>query len=309
MENTTLPKKSSVLKAMSKIHLKITFQQKNGAPDIDRMPANYVMGDEDAKYTVLKDHYKQVMKRDSYCLYLYGKLSKYTFFKTKESNNYHILKREKWNVIERALYTKLAKKNKYDYWPSSITASLKGKAYTYSEVRDYQNTGYTCGPTSASVCSQVLKNYYSEKYFQQRGHVTHGINIPDLKRVIDSLEFQSYYFYGSTLNSAIKELARGAALIAFLPGHYIALIDISPDGKKVLVSNSYGSYDVGSGDVPTNWVSVSYFKTKFADIGLVIKNKYNLKSSVKKQTNNFYKSMGTDWTRQNTNERIPDIGL
>ena len=282
---------------------------KNGVPDIDRMPANYVMGDEDAKYTLTKDQYREVMKRDSYCLYLNGKMSKYTFFKTNESSKFHILKREKWNVIERAFYIKVVKKNQYNYWPSKITANLKGKSYTYPEVRDYQNTGYTCGPKSASVCTQVLKNYYSEKYFQVKAHVTNGVNIPVLKAAIDSHNFKSYYYYGSTLNSAIKELRKGAALIAFLPGHYIAIIDISPDGKKILVSNSYGSYDVGSGKVPTNWVSVSYFKTRFADIGLVIKNKYNLKSSVKTQTNNFYKSMGTNWIRQNTNERIPDIGV
>ena len=145
----------------------------NGVPDIDRMPSNYVMGDNDAKYTVLKDQYKEVLKRDSYCLFLYGKLSKYTFFKTKSSPKiYHILKREKWNVIEQALNIKLVKKNKYNYWPSYVSASLKGKSYTYPEVRDVQNTEYTCGPTSASSCSQALRNYYSEKYFQTKAHVT-----------------------------------------------------------------------------------------------------------------------------------------
>ena len=89
-------------------------------------------------------------------------------FKTKDSPKVkHIIKRENWNVIERALNTKLVKKNKYEYWPSSITVSLNGKSYTYAVVRDIQNTGYTCGPTAASVCSQALKKYYSEKFFQE----------------------------------------------------------------------------------------------------------------------------------------------
>ena len=128
------------------------------------------MGDNDAKYTLKKSQYMKVIKRDSYCLFLYGKLSKYTFFKTKESPKvYHILKHEKWNVIERAINTKLVKMNKYkNNWPKSITVKLKGKSYTYSEVRDIQNTEYTCGPTSASVCSQVLKKFNSDKYFQIR---------------------------------------------------------------------------------------------------------------------------------------------
>ena len=105
------------------------------------MPGNYVMGDGNAKYTLLKSQYKETIKRDSYSLYLYDKLPKYTFFKTKASpNTYHILKREKWNVIERTLNKKLVKANKYSYWPGSITTNLEGKSYTYPVVRDVQNT-------------------------------------------------------------------------------------------------------------------------------------------------------------------------
>lgn len=133
------------------------------------MPKKYVMGDNSAKYTIKKSQYLEVIKRDSYCLMLNGKLPKYTFFKTKASpNTYHIIKRTKWNVIERAIITKVVKKNKYYYWPGSVTVSLKGKAYTYFEVRDTQNSEVTCGPTSASVCSQVLKNYHSENTSRKR---------------------------------------------------------------------------------------------------------------------------------------------
>lgn len=308
--NYKVSKKMNCIVGDVKNPLKDYIPTKNGIPDIDRMPATFVMADEDAQYTLTKDHYKQVLKRDSYCLYLYGKLSKYTFFKTKaEPNKYHILKREKWNVIERALNTILVKKNQYNYWPSSVSANLKGKSYTYSEVRDIQNTEYTCGPTSASMCGQALRNYFSEKYFQTEARVTSGVNIGDLKRVIDRNGFQSSYYY--SVDSAVKQLAKGGvALIAFLPNHYVSIIDVSSDGKKILVSNSYGKYDVGGDSrVPTDWVSLSYFKSKFAGVGLVVKLKYNLKNSVKKQTNNFYKSMGVKWNRQNTNERIPDVGL
>ena len=86
-------------------------------------------------------------------------------------------------------------------------------------------------------------------------------------------------------------------------------MDISPNGKKVLVSNSYGSYNVGSKEVPTNWVSISYLKSKFAGIGLVVKLDYKLSSSQKNQVKNYYKSMGTKWTARNVNERIPNVGL
>ena len=283
---------------------------KNGVPDVDMMPENYVMGDGNAKYTLSKAQYKETITRDSYCLFMYDKLSKYTFFKTKASpNTYHILKREKWNVIERAINTKLVKAYKYSYWPGSVTVSLKGKSYTYPVVRDIQNTGYNCGPTSASVCSQALKKYYSERYFQIEGNCYDGINIPVLKSVLEENGFKTHYFYdGSSFDRAMKELKSGASIIAYLPNHYVSIIDISPDGKKVLVSNSYGSYNVGSKNVPTNWVSISYLKSKFAGIGLVVKLNYNLDNSQKEQVKNYYNSMGTKWTAQNVHERIPNVG-
>lgn len=281
----------------------------NGVPDIDWMPANFVNADNNAKYTLKKAQYREVIKRDSYTLYMYGKLTKYTFFKTKASPKiYHVIKREKWNVIERTLNIKLVKKNKYNYWPKTITVSLKGKSYTYSEVRDVQNKGYTCGPTAASVCSQALRNYYSEKFFQVKGHVVNGINIPVLKKIINKQQFNAEYFYSDSFNSAIKKVKNGgAALIAFLPNHYVSVIDVSSDGKKILVSNSYGKYNVGGATkVPTNWVSVKYFKSKFAGVGLVVKLKYKLSKNEKIKMKNFYKSMGSNWKRQNTNERIPN---
>lgn len=281
----------------------------NGMPDIDVMPSNYVMADNDGKYTLLKSQYKEVIKRDSYGLFLYGKLSKYTFFKTKDSPKVnHIIKRGKWNVIERALNTKIVKKNRYKYWPKSITVSLKGKSYTYSEVRDIQNTEYTCGPTSASVCSQALRNYHSEKFFQKQAHVGGGVNIPVLKSALDRNGFKTYYY--TSVDVAVKHLAKGGvSLIAFLPKHYVSVIDVSRDGKKILVSNSYGKYDVGGDSrVPTDWVSVKYFKSKFAGTGLIVKLNYKLSKNKKKQLSHFYSNMGGKWNRKNVNERIPNIG-
>ena len=56
----------------------------NGVPDIDVMPSNYVMADDDAKYTLTKAQYSQVLKRDSQSLFLYGKLSKSYLLKEEE---------------------------------------------------------------------------------------------------------------------------------------------------------------------------------------------------------------------------------
>ena len=273
-----------------------------GVPDVDLMPKNYVMGDGGATYTLTKAQYKEVLKRDSYCLFLNNKLSKYTFFKTKSRpNTNHIIKREKWNVIERALNMKLVKSNRYSFWPSKITVSLNGKAYTYSEVRDPQNTEYTCGPTSASVCSQVLKNYLSEKYLAKKAGSKPVIGTP-CHGMIKALgkNFNCTYFYKNSFDYALEELKKGGcALIFHTRYHYVTILDISKDGKKVLVSNSYKSFN----NIQSKWLTVSYMKTRFVplkDDGLIVRLNYSLSNSTKHSINCFYKSMGTNWVRQNT---------
>ena len=205
---------------------------KKGVPDIDEMPGNYVMGDNNAKYTLTKAQYLEAIKRDSYTLFLHGKLSKYTFFKTKASPNfYHIIKREKWNVIERAINTIIVKANRYSYWPSQVTVSLEGRSYTYPEVRDVQNTEYSCGPAASSVCSQVLKNFRSEKYFEINMHCKKGVNIPVIKEVLDQNNFKTYYFYNSNFNTALKELKNGAAYMALKTGAKVVPIGIVGPAK------------------------------------------------------------------------------
>lgn len=131
-------------------------------------------------------------------------------------------------------------------------------------------------------------------------HVTHGVNIDVIKSVLQKNQFKASYFY--TMSSGIKQLAKGgAALIAYLPNHYVTVID---------VSNSYGAYDVGGNSkIPTGWVTLKKFNAKFKGICLVVKLNYKLSTAMKTKVKNIYSSMGSNWVRQNTNERIPDIGL
>lgn len=286
----------------------------NGTPDIDVMPANYVMGDGDMKYTLLKEQYLQTIKRDSKYIYLYNRMSNYVFFKTKQCPNLnHVIVREKWNVIEREINTKVVKANKAGYWPKEITVSLKGKSYTYPQVRDVQDTGYTCGPTSSSMCTQFLKNYRCEKELAKLSKTTFrdGSLTKNLKLGLEKCNFKCSIYYKSSFDNAIKELKKGGrALIFHTWGHFVAILDISKDGKKVLVGNPSGDYDHGSHDIPTNWLTVNYMKKMFNNYdtsGLIVKLKYNLKSSVKTQLKNTYSSFGAGWTAQNTNERIPQI--
>lgn len=287
---------------------------KNGVPNVDYMTSNFVMADGDRTYTLLKAQYREVIKRDSYCLYLNNKLSKYTFFKTKgEPKVYHIIKREKWIVIERAINTRIVQQNKNNYWPVQITVSLKGKSYTYSEVRDVQNTGYTCGPTSSSMCSQVLRNYICESQLAKQSGSSYysGSSTSGLKKGLEKNNFKCSVYYKSTFDNALKQLKKGGCALVFHTwSHYVAILDISKDGKKVLVGNPSGDYDHGSHLIPTKWLTVKYMKNRFNNYdtsGLIVKLKYSLNKATKTKINNFYSSMGTNWSRQNTNERIPQI--
>lgn len=286
----------------------------NGIPDIDVMPAHYVMGDGDMKYTLLKEQYQQTIKRDSKYLYLYNRMTKYVFFKTKQCPKLnHVMVREKWNVIEMAINTKVVKANKAGYWPKEITVSLKGKSYTYSQVRDVQNTGYTCGPTSSSMCTQFLKNYCCEKELAKLSKTTSrdGSLTKNLKLGLEKCGFKCSIYYKSSFDNAIKELKKGGrALIFHTWSHYVAILDISKDGKRVLVGNPSGDYNHGSHNIPTKWLTVKYMKKMFNNYdtsGLIVKLKYNLKSSDKTQLKNTYSSFGAGWRAQNTNERIPQI--
>lgn len=290
--------------------LSVVVPYKNGKPDIDLMPGNYVMGDENAEYTLKSSQYREVLKRDSHCLFLNNKLTKYTFFKTKNHPKLnHIVKREKWNVIEREIYKKLIIKNKHDYWPGEITVSLKNKAYVYPEVRDVQDTGYTCGPTSASVCSQVLKNYLCEKYLAKHSgsKKDYGTSCYRMNITLSKNNFVCEYFYKSTFNYALNELKKGgAALIFHADNHYVAIIDISDDGRYVLVSNSYGTYD----GIPTKWVKVSLMKNKFSplwDDSLIVRLNYKLSNQYKDSINSYYASFGANWHKHNTRQSIGTI--
>lgn len=296
--------------------LKQKIPLKNGMPDIDYMPSNYAMADGDTCYTLLKAQYREVIQRDSYILYLTNRLSKYVFFKTKsEPTLNHIIVREKWNVIERAINTKIVKANKNNYWPSQITVSLKGNSYTYAQVRDIQNTGYTCGPTSCSMCSQFLRNYICESQFSKLAKTTYedGSTISMLKKGLEKVNFKCSYFYKSNFQKAIDELKKGGRAIVFHTWyHYVAILDISKDGSKVLVGNPSGDYDTGSHGIPTKWVTVDFMAGKFNDYdtaGLIVKLKYSLSNDKKTQLRNIYSSMGSGWVAKNTNERIPNIGL
>lgn len=281
----------------------------NGVPNLVYM-TNYVWADENGTYTLSKSQIEEVFKQDSYSLYLNKHMSKYVAFKTlNESNIYHVLKREKWNVIEKAVNKQRVKTSK-GTTPNNITVNLKGKSYTYGEARAKQSTEYTCGPTATSVCTQSLRNYVNEhtlavdfKTYTYTG--TYAKYVPGAMK---KHNMTAEYIYKNTFNSALDKLSKGGCSIVFYGvNHYVSIIDISKDKTKVLVSNSYGNYSLGGGKIPNGWVSVSLMKQKFSKdsfAGLLIQLDYSLSSSTKTRVNNLYNNFGTNWNRQNTNEEL-----
>ena len=287
--------------------LKEPIPLRNGMPDIDVMPVNFVWADGSGSYTLTKAQYREVLKRDSYCLFLNNKLTKYTFFKTKSyPNTNHLIKREKWNVIEKAINQKLVDANKHGYWPGSITVSLKGKSFSYPEIRDWQDTYYTCGPTSCSMCSQVLKNYLCESYLAKHSGTTRadGTACSGMVKALEKKNFVCTYFYRNSFSKALEELKKGGCAVVFhAKNHYVAILDISNDGKNVLVSNSYGSYD----DIPSKWLTVKYMKTRYYknyDDGLIVRLNYKLSKGVQNQINSYYSSMASNWVAHNIHEVV-----
>ena len=117
-------KSSAILGNKNPTQERISFV--GGIPNLVYM-TNYVWADEDGTYTLTKSQLEEVFKQDSYSLYLNRYMSKYVAFKTaNESNVYHVLKREKWNVIEKEV-NKIRVKSAKGAIPNNITVNLKGK--------------------------------------------------------------------------------------------------------------------------------------------------------------------------------------
>ena len=281
----------------------------NDIPNLVYM-TNYVWADENATYTLTRSQIQEVLKQDSYSLYLNKHMSKYVAFKTiDEPYIYHVLKREKWNVIEKTLNKYFVEKNTMTI-PETLTVSLKGKSYTYSEARDIQDTSYTCGPTATSVCTQTLKNYVNEETLAVafKTHKNRGTYASYIPPAMKKYNISAEYFYKNSFDAKLSKLAQGGCTLVFYGvNHYVSILDISPDKTKVLVSNSYGDYSMGGGKIPNGWVSVSYMKSRFSSDsfgGLVVTLDYSLSSSTKTKVNYLYNNFGSNWTRQNINEEL-----
>ena len=188
--------------------------------------------------------------------------------------------------------------------------TFKAKECNYWFCADRQDTGYTCGPTSDSIATQILHKWLSEWYMKKATHATGG-TAPDTN--VNALNHNGFtakiYSPWSHQTEYFARLRKGQPVIIHQTesdGHYMCSADISDDESQILVLNSTG--DSGKGyynKIKTGWNTISNTKTNSPGVGWWVAPNWTISESEKNQLNNFFKSMGGAWRRtQNLKENI-----
>lgn len=278
---------------------------------------NYVYG----KFTIPKKYYQEVFTRDAKTMQINNmQMSRWTMFKTGEKDEedkliQYVIPRERWNVIEKAIYYSLVfgKGDKYSVsLPESITINLngthtfgdgkrinlKGMKCNYWYCGNHQDDGHSCGPTSFSIISQYMHNFVGEWNVQH----THGLtaqggsvrymNLPNIKG----------HNTGNTnaQSQAVAQLKKGHPILWHGNNHFTVVHDISDDYTKFNVTNPTsndirwkpksgwvtwdylkGCVNYSSGDRSHNWYEPNY----------------NLSESEKTQLTHLLYNLGGSWRR------------
>lgn len=313
----------------------------NGVPNVAAMEHN---GKKFAlvtsgMYTLTENQYRKVFERDSKMMQLNNyKTPRYIAFECETNNKWNVVERTVWNAVEESVYYYMVGHNGCP-WPENIKIDFdehktyidttyvvdktnqsgwrawKGATCLYHFVSDRQNWRDSCGDTSASVCTQILHNYYSEwRFSTEFGRYVGPATIVNM--------FKKYNMMGETTSAsrsaAITWLQSGKPFVWHSDNHYFTMCDVNEAGNRILVSNSaYGTSGVhgsksGNWGLNTGWngaTSTSYHSGAY---GAHVKASLNwsITDAEKNSLNNFFSSMGGAWTRpdtakQNENLRRP----
>lgn len=302
--------------------LQMIATKSDGTPNVEIMSTDgikYQMLDTSKVYILSKDDYRAVMKRDSQTLQINEyKPSRYTMFES-DIDTFTVLKREQWNIIEEAIMYYLVANSSRTY-PESVVVDYPNKkvicdgtSVSFKNnsneclihwVADDQLWNYTCGPTSCSVCSQVLHNYYSEKEMKELGKVYSPAAPATLASILNKKEFTASVITGSYKSTAISELKEGRPFIWHIQGHYLCLTTRNSGNGNVLVSNSATSdtYTL-NGKLSTGWHSENNVSSAYG--GMVrVSLAWTLSVSELEMLENFLSSMGGSWNRPDTGEAL-----
>ena len=308
-----------------------------GKPDVAKFTSSqytFEWADENATYTLTKEQYREVMIRDAKTMQLKNMMmSKYVMFRTQDKpTTYHILRREKWNCIEKQLNYILVYANPDNpseaandlrntkNYPETLTVNLGGTntvagkswnlkdvIYNFWFVLDRQNdlstsTG-TCGATSASMISQYLHDFVSEGKMRS----TIGRNSPGGDLVMSALEKNSHIKRSkSNLNSnGIKDstdiktyLEKGYPIFFHCDNHYSDFMDLSASKNSACVFNPATNYSIDQG-----WQEVSYCASCVTYFMVYCEPDWSISDSEATQLKNLFESLGGGWKKPgNTNE-------
>ena len=296
----------------------------DGSPKVNQMASGgktFEMVDLNKRYTLTTEHYFKVFNRDSQIMQLHDyTMSAYTCFECKEEpNKYIVIERERWNAVEEAWHYYMVKgagKKKFTVVPypemvidfankKSIldgnTVNWKAEKCNIYYVADNQNTGYTCGPTACSVCTQVLHKYYSERNLQEVIHATSasGSSYTTHAEQLRKLGFTASVYSG--INTAVSWLKEGKPCVWHVHWHYIALTDIANDGDILVLNSTYAS---GYGPY-TGWRSYSTVRDSSEGSAVKIGLNWSISDTEKERLRKFYQNMGGRWNKkENKNEKV-----
>lgn len=278
-------------------------------------------------YTLNEEQYRGVFKRDSKILQVKNyKSSKFVAFESTDSETWNVCPREVWNAVEESIYYYMVGHNGCK-WPSKIvvdftnhntklyedstlvgTVNWKSSSCQYHVVSDHQNWNTSCGDTSASVCSQWLHNYYSEWRLQNE----FGLFVAPskIKQMFDKYNMSGEVISGAR-SIALEWLKQGKPFVWHCDSHYIAMLDITDDDSKILVSNSaYGlsgvhSTNSGNWGLNTGWNAATSTSYHGGAYGAHVKASCNwsISNEEQQQLINFFDSMGGAWIRNNTSKQ------
>lgn len=283
--------------------------------------------DENGTYTIPKQYYREVMERDAKTMQLHNmKMSKYTLFTCgqKDTNGnliYYVIRREKWNTIEKAInYVMVyAKRDGLNYpeFPENFTINLggknnfagdiinlKGKEYNYWFSSNRQDYSYTCGPTSTSLILSYLHNYVSELKIKTKYGATQGAS----DYLNATRDFNATGGVGNA-NTLVEKLKEGYVVMGHngrASGHYFMAFDISDDYTKINMTNPIINDATSTVYGPkSGWGTVSYFKSQSnaSGGGAWFKPNWSISESEKIEIDNLLANLGGEWHRkQNYNE-------
>ena len=324
---TPIPSITPDSDAQNPFKTKIPLITENGVtkPNLSKWKVQgytFKWADENGTYTIPKKYYREVMERDAKTMQLTlhttekMSMSKYVLFScgqkdTNENLIYYIIRREKWNTIEKAInyvlvYGDGSDDYKYKDYMEQITINLggknkwagttinlKGKEYNYWFVVDQQGDtsteGGSCGPTSASMITQYLHNFSSEWQISKK--VGNARGIPEYNHYLTSLNLNSSERLGS--KGIVRELKKGKPIFIHIPNHYSMLADISDDGSKILVFNPSRNYSISAG-----WQKTSYVQGRLSAGGQAYSPNLSISESEKTQLLNLLENLGGVWNRK-----------